>query len=267
VVAAFVLLVLAASGANVRARQEQPQTSASQSFSIVVDGVTRTGVLFTPQGMPANAPLVLVFHGHGGTAEHMARTFQVHRSWPEAVVLYLQGLPAPGLLVDPEGRFPGWQSSQGAQDDRDLKLFDAALARVFADTKADAKRVFVTGHSNGGVFTYLLWAARGEKVAAVAPSAASAGPLLASLKPKPFMQIAGEADALVRFAWQRQTMDGLRRLNGCAAEGTAWAPLVTLYASKTGTPCLEYIHPGGHVLPREAPALVAKFFKERPAGH
>jgi polyhydroxybutyrate depolymerase len=30
----------------------------------------------------------------------------------------------------------------------------------------------------------------------------------------------------------------------------------------SGTPVVTFIHPGGHQFPAEAPALVAKFFKE-----
>jgi poly(3-hydroxybutyrate) depolymerase len=40
------------------------------------------------------------------------------------------------------------------------------------DYKTDAKRIYATGHSNGGEFTYLLWHARGKEFAAFAPSGA-----------------------------------------------------------------------------------------------
>ena len=45
------------------------------------------------------------------------------------------------------------------------------LARLKTDYKVDDKRIYSTGHSNGGGFTYLLWAARGDVFAAFAPSA------------------------------------------------------------------------------------------------
>ncbi|MEI9864297.1 MAG: hypothetical protein WDN00_07025 [Limisphaerales bacterium] len=43
-----------------------------------------------------------------------------------------------------------------------MKFFDAVLARLKQDYKVDAKRIYCTGHSNGGGFTYLLWLARGD---------------------------------------------------------------------------------------------------------
>jgi len=55
----------------------------------------------------------------------------------------------------------------------------------------DQNRVYATGYSNGGAFTYLLWAARGDRFAAFAPSAAVVGRPIARPKPKPVMHLAG----------------------------------------------------------------------------
>jgi len=57
-------------------------------------------------------------------------------------------------------------------------------------------------------------------------------------------------------------MDKIRRLNGCDAKGESWAESCTLYPSKTGSPVVTFIHPGGHEFRREAPALIVRFFKE-----
>ena len=42
--------------------------------------------------------------------------------WPEAIVVYPQGLPTPGLIMDEKGEKPGWQREPGKQQDRDLKF-------------------------------------------------------------------------------------------------------------------------------------------------
>lgn len=237
-----------------------------QRMEFKVEGVARETLVYVPPtAKTVNAPLVFVFHGHGGSAQMVARTFAIHQHWPQAIVVYPQGLNTPNRLVDPEGKKSGWQSRLGDQQDRDLKFFDAMLARLRRDYKLDEKRIYCTGHSNGGAFTYLLWAGRGEVFAAVAPSAAPAAPLLlARMKPKPAFHLAGEKDTLVKFEWQKMTMDAVRRLNGCGAEGKEWAKNCTLYPSKTGTPFIAGIHPGGHIFPREAPPLIVKFFKENP---
>lgn len=125
----------------------------------------------------------------------------------------------------------------------------------------DDTRVYSTGHSNGGGFTYLLWAKRGDVLAAVAPSAAAARAARGELAPKPVLHLAGRRDELVKFAWQEETIRALRRLNG-TREGAPWAPSATIYASERGTPVVTFIHEGAHAFPREAPPLIVRFFRE-----
>lgn len=232
----------------------------------MVDGVRREVLVHFPSASGEPAPLVFVFHGHGGTARNAARTFSIHTHWPEAVVVYPQGLNTPGRLTDPEGRKPGWQHGPGEQGDRDLKFFDAMLAQFRRERAIDDTRVYSTGHSNGGGFTYLLWAKRGDVLAAVAPSAAAARAARGEVAPKPVMHLAGRRDELVKFAWQQETILALRRLNA-TGEGASWAPNCTLYPSERGTPVVTFIHDGAHAFPREAPALIVRFFREhrRPA--
>jgi polyhydroxybutyrate depolymerase len=227
-----------------------------------VDGRERQALIYRPQKeSPEGAPVVFGFHGHGGNARNAARTFALHTHWPEALVVYMQGVPTPGRLTDPEGRRNGWQHGAGDQGDRDLRFFDAVLATLKEKSRIDEDRVYATGHSNGGGFTYLLWSQRPDVFAAMAPSA-SAARFITTLKPKPAMHIAGENDPLVKYAWQTVAMQTIRGINGCAAEGEPWAKHCTLYPSPTGKPFVAYIHPGDHKYPAEAPPLIVKFFKE-----
>ena len=227
-----------------------------------VDDVKREAMVYAPgKAKTEAAPVVFVFHGHGGTMRNTVRTFAIHELWPEAIVVYPQGLNTPGRLTDPQGKKPGWQHAPGDQGDRDLKFFDAMMESLGKEYRVDANRVYSTGHSNGGMFTYLLWAMRGDSLAAVAPSGAAAFRLLDRLKPKPVLHVAGEKDPLVRFEWQKLTIDALRKLNDCGP-GQPGDKYCTLYPSKKGNPVMTYIHPGGHEFPRDAPAIMVKFFKE-----
>lgn len=227
-----------------------------------VDGIVREGLVYIPDKATTVAtPVVFAFHGHGGSMQNAARMFHYHSLWPEALVVYLQGLNTPGRLTDPEGKRPGWQHSLGVQGDRDLKFFDTVLASLRKDYRVDNRRIYSTGHSNGGAFTYLLWAARGDQFAAFAPSAAAAPTLLAKLKPKPVFHAAGEKDPLVKYEWQQQTMNALRRLNQ-TGEGQPGEKWITTYPSKIGAPVVTLIHPGGHQFVQEAPLAIVKFFKE-----
>jgi polyhydroxybutyrate depolymerase len=228
-----------------------------------VDGVEREARVYAPaQNSATKAPLVFDFHGHGGTARHAARTHHFQEVWPEAVVVYMQGLKTPGKLTDPEGKRPGWQHGPGEQKDRDLKFFDAVLASVKRDYVIDEQRIYATGHSNGGAFTYLLWAERGDTFAAFAPVAAAAGLYFLDAKPKPLFHAASEQDPLVTFAMQQRTLRFVKKLNGCDDMGEEWANDCLRYPSNSGAPVVIYLHDKGHSYPEAAPALIVKFFQE-----
>ncbi|VGO21185.1 alpha/beta hydrolase family esterase [Pontiella sulfatireligans] len=226
-----------------------------------VDGLKRTALVHMPEGKKL-APLVFVFHGHGGSMRNGARSFRIHELWPEATVVYMQGLPTVGQLTDPEGKKNGWNSNPSDAANRDLKFYDTVYASL--QGQIDTNRVFSTGHSNGGGFTYCLWAARGEQLTAVAPSAAVSRHIK-NLKPKPALHVAGTNDTLVKYKWQKTMMAVVKRLNGCSGEGQPWQSsgdlTGTLYPSKSGTPFVTLLSPGTHKFPAAAPALIVRFFQ------
>lgn len=230
-----------------------------------IEGAPREALIYRPAGKAEDAgwPVVFVFHGHGGNMQQAARSQPFHQVWPEALVVFMQGVPTPGRLTDPEGKRNGWQSGPGEQGDRDLKFFDAVLGSLQADYKIDPKRIYATGHSNGGGFTYLLWAERAQVFAAFGPSASVASRKYGKLTPRPVIHVAGENDPLVKFEWQKAMMETLRRNNECG-DGRPAGPGLTLYPSKLDAPVMTYIHPGTHQYPSAAPAIIAKFFQEHP---
>lgn len=253
-----------------------------------VGGVTREAWVARPTGSgrgdPAStrgAPLVLVFHGHGGSMQNAARSFHLHTLWPEACVVYPQGLPTPGQLTDPEGRRAGWQGRVGDQGDRDLAFVDAILARFRSPgeggsaspdwgaggpIRIDPRRIYATGHSNGGGFTYLLWAERPAVFAALAPSSALLGRNAHRPEvPRPLLHVAGRTDPLVKFSWQQAAMAEARRVNQCVENARPWLPTVPLaqiYDSPRAAPVVTLIHSGGHTFYASAPAAIVAFFKE-----
>ena len=236
-----------------------------ERVELAVDGVSRMALVYAPPSAKTNrTSVVFGFHGKGGTAAAAAREFAMNREWPEAISVYMQALNTPGRFIDFEGKQSGWQLRRGDQGDRDLKFFDALLVRLKQDYKVDEKRVYALGLSSGGYFTFLLWSTRGEVLTAVAPAASEAADNLPALKPKPVLFVAGVKDQRVKYEWMRTTMHAVRRLNGCAAEGSSCGEHCMLFPSASGTPVVEFVHPGGHEYPRGANAAIARFFKEHP---
>ena len=96
-----------------------------------VDGVEREALVFLPStSSKSRPPVIFAFHGHGGNMHFAARGMAFQNFWPEAIVVYRQGLPTPGIVMDFEGKKPGWQREPGQLNNRDLKFVDAILATL-----------------------------------------------------------------------------------------------------------------------------------------
>jgi polyhydroxybutyrate depolymerase len=167
-----------------------------------------------------------------------------------------------GQITDPQGTRNGWDSIDSSDKNRDLRFYDVVLKDLIDHQNIDTKRVFSTGHSNGGGFTFTLWAHRGDTLAAIASSSSIAAvkewPLL---KPKPALMSSGRNDPLVKFDWQSKMMDDLKSLNGVTDAGTPWGKDGTWYASKNHTPLATIIYDGGHAPPSDIGQRVVEFFK------
>lgn len=253
--AAIALVVLIGSGA--------PAQPPAKQIRLKVGGATREVLIHAPATAgKTEAPVVFAFHGHGGTAKEAASEFNYRKHWPQAIAVCMQGMPIPSN-TDPEGKKAGWQHGISEVGDRDLNFFDQTLARLRKDYKVDDSRIYATGYSNGGGFTYLLWAARGDTFAAVAPSSASsANRYLKELRPKPTLHVASKKDTTAPYDKQQKLMEAIRELNGCDSQGKPWHKQGTIYPSAVGTPFVELVHPGGHKFWDEAPKLIVRFFKE-----
>lgn len=235
----------------------------TQVLQFTVNGQTREALIY----IPANAqneptPVIFAFHGHGGTMRNMYYTRRFDTLWTKAIFVCPQGLNTPGLLTDPEGKRSGWHMETDSSN-IDLQFFDVMLRQLKTNYHIDPKRIYATGHSNGGGFTYLLWATRGDNFAAMAPTASAAGRLNTLLRPKPALHALGTKDPLVLPAMQRRTCDYVREMNQCAATGQAVAEYTTLYPSATGNPFILYEHPGGHTYPAAVNNIIIHFFQQQ----
>jgi len=235
----------------------------AQMETFTIDGVERHATVY-PNAKPApsaGAPVVFVFHGHGGTAQNVARRLRIHELWPEAVVFYMQGIPGVVGIRDPEAARNGWQKSPGEVGDRDIKFFDAVLERMQKKYKTDPNRVYVLGHSNGGRFVNVLWNSRGDKLAALCSAAGPGGRLIERAAPKPVFIIAGEKDPLVPFQSQQLSIELARKLLKTDQSKAKANGFERTEPGVNGSELVTYIHPGGHEFPVAALPSVVKFFQ------
>ena len=227
--------------------------AAAQVMRWQVDGATRQAIVHAPASPGAEgAPLVLSFHGFGDNAQNFQYT-NLHVAWPEAIVVYFQGLPTRRGL-------PGWQVEPG-RGNRDLALVDAALASLRERYDVDDDRIYATGYSNGGMFTYLLWAERPGVFAAYAPVAARLRASVRPAEPRPVFHVAGESDRVVRFSDQEAAIAVAIDVNGVDA-ATGCGAGCTVYGAETAAPVMTWIHPGAHVYPRGTSERIVSFFRE-----
>ncbi|HZT61060.1 MAG TPA: hypothetical protein VFA21_20815 [Pyrinomonadaceae bacterium] len=237
-------------------------------MTFVVDGVKREALVFAPKKPGERAPLVFAWHGHGGNMQGTSQLMHVQSLWPEAIVVYPQGLPTVSG-GDPQGHLPGWQAEAETNNDRDLKFFDVMLQTLHQKFSVDDERVYSMGFSNGAFFSYLLWSARPQPLAAFAICAGKLFPSDHLAEPRAALVIAGRSDPKVAFQDQQQAIETARQLDQATGAGVSCP---TPSGATAGTQCTRYtsaiqtnvrtlIHPGGHVYPSWATEPVVEFFK------
>jgi len=252
--------LLAISGGAPRQFRAPQSEAINQTFNI--DGVERAAIIY-PNTKPApktGAPLALGFHGHGGRAEFVARRWSLHTLWPEAVVIYLQGLPT-ATTIDPDGARPGWQIAPGGQNDRDAHFVDAVIERAQKQYRIDPDRIYAIGHSNGARFANVLWKTRGEKFAAFCFASAQGGLMIRDATPRSIFAIAGENDRIVRYDGQVRSIEVYRSVLKTDSSKAVTKGYMKIEPGINGTELVTYLHPDGHEFPEGAPPLVVEFFK------
>ncbi len=133
---------------------------------------TRRFVVHLPKGVTESAglPIILLYHGVGGEPGKMV----------DESFLLAEQAKTPFVLVAPQSERgkdgkallkTDWYYGKTAfdLDNPDLVFFDDVLKCASAQFKTDAKRVYVTGMSGGGLISTFIATHRSQVVAAAAP--------------------------------------------------------------------------------------------------
>ncbi len=147
---------------------EPPRTIGSGRHTLEHDGQEREFILYTPEDLPAGAPLVFVMHGYSDSAGAI-RSYSGMNAVADRegfAVVYPQG------LIDDRGYSyweVGYAFHDGSADDVGFLL--ALRELIVEDHGLDPEAVFATGMSNGGDMSYRLACEAAGPFRAVAPVA------------------------------------------------------------------------------------------------
>ncbi len=150
----------------------QPQRVSGQ---VTVDGQPRTFTLNLPPAHAAGrtVPLVIALHGGGGNGAQFEATSHLTEKADAAgfAVVYPDGSSASqGLNTWNGGGCCGYAVNQNIDD---VAFMRTLIAQLTGTYRIDAKRIYATGHSNGGILSYRLACDLSDRIAAIAPNAAA----------------------------------------------------------------------------------------------
>lgn len=201
--------------------------------SVRAGGLERTYRVFVPDRPQEKAPVVLVFHGGFGTGAGAAALtgFDAQAARRGFIAVYPDGIgrtwnagpccgPADRLGVD------------------DIGFVSSLLNKLARQHSIDRRRIYATGISNGGLFSYALACNLSGRIAAAAPVASTLNTECAPSRPVSILHIHGLDDQNLPFAggdgprgfldvdWPsaQAGIDRWRELNACPAKGTSAVP-------------------------------------------
>lgn len=228
------------------------------SDSIIVDSIERTYIVHLPKDYDKNTilPLVIVLHGGGGKAENTNKLTGFDRVSDKYSF----------IVVYPNGIDKQWNDGRekvkkyvNGKEVNDVKFISCLIDSLRIKYLLDSSRVFVTGMSNGGIMSFKLACELSDKIAGIAPVAASMSEIVYNdckpSHPVPVMIVFGDADPLIPFEGGDITVLGKRgkvvsveqsvkfwvKNNGCAEKPSE---TITVDSTDDDTRAIRYTYKG-----------------------
>ncbi len=197
---AYRLVLLALLAVTAGAVAAQTRRGEGTTMHLSSGGRERTALLRQPVGTSRGPwPLVILLHGGSGSGERMSQLAEFEAAADR------HGY----LLAFPDGVDGQWADGRGqAVPEKagvdDVRFIADLIARLVADRKADARRVYVAGISNGGMMSQRVGCELADRVAAFGSVAANMPAALAAqcrpAQPIGAAFVLGTADPLMPFA-------------------------------------------------------------------
>lgn len=151
---------------------KEPIACGAEKKTMEVDGMTRTWYEYVPKSCTPDQkwPLVVVFHGRGGTAETFFDLSCVSTVAEERH--FIAVVPEAGVYQQKPNGLRNVLLWCGIYQDTpvdDVKFIRELVADVESRHSVDKSRVYAMGQSSGGMMSDLLAYTAGDIFAAVAP--------------------------------------------------------------------------------------------------
>jgi polyhydroxybutyrate depolymerase len=204
-------------------------------YSFDYNGTERKYLLYIPENIEADAPLVAVLHGYTGTAEQMMSGSVMDGLADKHgfAVVYPQGLP---------GKYGSdsycWNADLTVTETDDIGFLVALVTYLQQTYDLNAKETFVCGFSNGGYMSYKLACDAPDTFRAVASvSGTMSGETWKNRDESvavPILQIHGNGDDVV-------PVDGSKPLSGGWGGAPAMTEIIKYWADADNTHDLKTI--------------------------
>lgn len=178
----------------------------SWSETLKVDNTTRSYVVYAPANLGTGRPLLISCHGMNQDANYQKGMLQIESVADTAKF----------VTVFPEGINKGWELN----GDKDLKFMEAIIDAMVSKYGIDRNRVYISGFSMGGMFTYHCMNRMADKFAAFAPISGypMGGGTYTSSRPVPIIHTHGTSDDVVGFSGVSSILSGWVKRNGCSTK-------------------------------------------------
>jgi polyhydroxybutyrate depolymerase len=255
-------------------------TGSTRVETISADTVVRTYRVHRPATLAASPGLVVVLHGSfgGGFQAETTTGFDLEADRLGWIAVYPEGV-ADGW--DAFGSGSTWGYHPGADD---VGFIREMIYVFLGRDHVDPDRIYITGHSRGGMMTYRLGCELPNLVAAIAPvsgnmatATGSADVPCAPTNPISVLATHGTADGTIPIAGGKvdiifsplaDVIARWRSLDGCAEASTVTvtgATTTTTWACAGGTNVATRIQAGGcHCWTGDDSRAIADFFLAHP---
>jgi len=260
-----------------------PLHAAERDRAVAVGGVSRKYTLITPTNVPNPIPLIIVYHGgrQNAAAARRYTRFDEFAAKNNVAVVYPQGLDNNWN----DGRLSEDLLQRAAANVDDVEFTRELIAQLEGERVVDAKRVYLTGASNGGMMAMRAGCELWDRIAGIAPVIANQ-PVDWQCKAKrlPALFIHGTDDEYMPFAGGQiavnktrqnlgnvrgveETIAAYKRINACdgvkeavtldkvGRDGTK--AVITDYACKNAPLKHIVIEGGGHTWPGARAGVIA----------